>query len=114
MAVAASRMLEDGVDPGKPAGSRGSPGTRIDWRLAFHLATAGGADVLDLPVGSFAPGRHFDALAIDTRAPSGTVRPFGDFDDPESVLQKIVYGASRANIADVWVGGRRGAGATAG
>ena len=114
MAVASSRMLEDGVDPDKPPDMRGSRDSRIDWRTAFHLATAGGADVLDLPVGSFAPGRQFDAIAVDTAAPLGTLRIFDDVDDLESVLQKIVYGASRANIADVWVGGRRVAGAAAG
>ena len=51
MAVTASRMLEDGVDSALPAGLRGRPGSRIDFRTALHLATAGGADVLDLPVG---------------------------------------------------------------
>jgi guanine deaminase len=114
MAVAVSRMLEDGVDPEKVPADRGSLYSRIDWRIAFHLATAGGADVLDLPVGSFVPGRQFDALAVDTAAPLGTVRIFDELDGPESVLQKIVYGASRANIADVWVGGRRVAGTAAG
>lgn len=114
MAVAASRMLEDGVDPETAPDSRGSRDSRIDWRTAFHLATAGGADVLNLPVGYFAPGRQFDAIAVDSAAPLGTVRLFDDLDGLESVLQKIVYGASRANIVDTWVGGRRVAGAAAG
>ncbi|HUG63539.1 MAG TPA: amidohydrolase family protein, partial [Methylomirabilota bacterium] len=114
MAVASSRMLEDGVDPGQSPDGRRSRDSRIDWRTAFHLATAGGADVLDLPVGSFAPGRQFDAIAVDTAARLGTLRIFDDVDGPESVLQKVVYGASRANIVDVWVGGRRVAGAAAG
>jgi hypothetical protein len=35
---------------------------------------------------------------------------FAGLDDHEAILQKIIYGASRANIADVWVGGRRVAG----
>jgi guanine deaminase len=111
MAVAASRLLADGVDATLPPASRGRVGAAIHWRTAFHLATAGGGRALDLPIGTFAVGQHFDAVSIDTEHPQGTVRLFGDRDDHEAVLQKIIYGASRANIADVWVGGRRVAGA---
>jgi guanine deaminase len=114
MAVAASRMLDDGVDASVPAHGRGQSGSRIDWRIdwkiAFHLATAGGADALDLRVGSFAPGRDFDAMVVDTGAPHGTIRLFDDLDDLEAVLQKIIYTASAANIRTVWVGGRPVAG----
>jgi guanine deaminase len=108
MAIASSRMLDDGVDPRQPPERRGSPGSRIDWKTAFHLATAGGAKALNLPVGRFEPGCHFDAIAIDAEAEDGTVRLFDD--DLEAVLQKIIYTASRPNIAEVWVGGRRVAG----
>jgi guanine deaminase len=62
--------------------------------------------VLDIPVGRFAPGCHFDALLIDPAAPIGTVRLDPDLDDEEATLEKILYSASRANIASVWVGGR--------
>lgn len=110
MAVAASRMLEDGVDTSMRPDQRGRKDSRIDWKTAFHLATAGGAKGLDLPIGSFEIGRQFDAIRIDTAAPHGTIRVFDDFDDNQTVLQKIIYSASRANIADVWVGGRRVAG----
>jgi guanine deaminase len=111
MAVVASRMLDDGVDARLPAQGRGRSGSRIDWKTAFHLATAGGADALDLRVGSFEPGRHFDAMVVDTGAAHGTIRLFDDLDDLEAVLQKIIYTASRANIRTVWVGGRPVAGA---
>lgn len=114
MTIAASRMLEDGVDAALPAAARGRKGSKVDWRTAFHLATAGGARALDLPVGAFEAGRHFDAILVDTAAPQGTIRLFEGFDDHEAVLQKIIYTASRANIADVWVGGRRVAGAAPG
>ncbi|MDC0744819.1 guanine deaminase [Polyangium mundeleinium] len=110
-AVAASRMLESGVDPALPPETRGRPSSRIDIRDAFHLATAAGADALDLPVGRFAPGYHFDAVRVDTVAPNGTIRLFDELDAPEDVLAKIVYTASRANLAEVWVAGRRVAGA---
>jgi guanine deaminase len=107
MAVAASRLLEDGVDPSLPPDARGRRDSRIDFRVALHLATAGGADVLDLPVGRFAPGSHFDAMLIDPDAPGGNVRRFADLDTDEDVIQKIVFTASRANITSVWIDGRR-------
>jgi guanine deaminase len=105
-AVAASRMLEEGVDPARAMGERGRRDSRIDFRTAFHLATAGGADVLDLPVGRFAPGCHFDAILIDPHAAGGTIRLMADGGEAEDVLQQIIYTASRANIGRVWVGGR--------
>ena len=106
MAIAASRLLEDGVDPALPPERRGRRESRIDFRIALHLATAGGADVLDLPVGRFAPGCRFDALLIDPDASFGTVRRFADLDTDEDIVQKIIFTASRANIAKVWVDGR--------
>lgn len=107
MAVTASRMLEDGVDAAIPPRRRGRPQSRIDFGVALHLATAGGADVLDLPVGRFAPGCHFDAVLIDPAAPGSTMRVYDDLDTPADIVQKIVFTASRSNIARVWVGGRR-------
>ncbi len=106
MAIAASRMLEGGVDPDLPAERRGRPGARIDVPLAFHLATAGGADALDLPVGSFAAGRQFDAILVDPEAPGSTMRLFEEVDEEADLLEKIVYTASRPNLAKVFVAGR--------
>ena len=105
-AVQASRMLEDGVDPAVPAERRGRPGSRIDIATAFHLATAGGGAALDLPVGSFAVGQKFDAMLLDPDAAAGTVRLFGET-DPVAILEKLLYTASRPNIASVWVDGTR-------
>jgi guanine deaminase len=110
MAVAASRMLEDGVDPALPPERRGRPESRVDFRTAFHLATAGGGDVLDLPIGRFAPGCQFDALLIDPAAPSGNLRLWDGLDSNDDALQKLIYGATRANVARVWVAGRGVAG----
>lgn len=104
MTVAASRMLRDGVDPDRPAAQRGRPGSDVDMVTAFHLATAGGGDALDLPVGRFAPGQHFDALRIDPDAPVGTMRLWGDESD-EDLLATALYTASRANMTHVWTGG---------
>lgn len=104
-AVMASRMLESGVDPDLPPEQRSSrAGARIDFRDAFHLATAGGGEALELPVGRFEPGFHFDALAIDCEAPQGGIRLWGT-EAGDDLLQTILYTGSRANLARVWVGG---------
>jgi guanine deaminase len=105
-AILMARVLESGVDPHLDAASRAS-GTpaRVDFRHAFHLATAGGGKALDLAIGLFAPGFHFDAIVVDPEAEKGTMRLFDELDAGESILQKIIYSASRANIADVYVGG---------
>lgn len=106
-AMMAARMLESGTDAGlSPAERSRHPGARIDFRDAFWLATAGGGQALDLPVGLFAPGYRFDAIAIDTTKTSGSIRLWDDMDRGDQILQKIVYTASKANIASVWVDGR--------
>ena len=102
--VQVSRLLQDGVDPTLPAGERGTPNSAIDLKTAFHLATAGGGIALDLPIGVFAPGYKFDAMAIDTSAPTGGIRLF-DTTEPAAIFEKLLNGASRANIANVWVDG---------
>ncbi|OLP60252.1 guanine deaminase [Xaviernesmea oryzae] len=104
-AVLVSRILESGADPVRSRAERASgASTRIDFREAFHLVTAGGGQALDLPIGLFRPGYAFDAVLIDTTADKGGIRLFGE-EDGETILQKIVYGAARANIARVWVDG---------
>jgi guanine deaminase len=107
-AIMASRMLESGVEPYRAPEKRGSGrSARIDFRHAFHIATAGGGVALDLPVGQFKPGFQFDAIVIDTTADKGTIRLFDELDRGEDILQKIVFTASCTNIADVFVGGDR-------
>jgi len=106
-ALFVARLLESGVDPSlAPAERSGQSGVWIDFRDAFYLATTGGATALDLPVGHFAPGYQFDAMVIDTAAPGGTIRLWDDLDSGENILQKIIYTASKSNIARVWIGGR--------
>ena len=105
-AITASRVLEDGVDPAIDAEARGRPMSRIDFRTALWLATAGGADALGLPVGRFEPGRGFDAILVDTRRPDSNLVVWCDADGPEDVIQKIIYNAVRDDIRKVWVGGR--------
>ncbi len=104
-AVASSRRLQDGVDARLPPEQRGVANSAIDWKTAFYTATLGGADALDLPVGAFEVGRKFDAIRIDPAAKGGTIRLMDDIDTNEEAVQKIIYTASRANIAQVWVDG---------
>lgn len=99
----ASRLLEDGVDATDSRETRGVPNSRIDLLTAFHLATAGGGVTLDLPVGLFRPGYHFDALLLDPLAEAGTIRLFGA--EPTDRIEQILYTASRPNIGATFVGG---------
>jgi guanine deaminase len=105
-AVAASRALDEGVDPALPAHRRGRTDARIDHREAFWLATAGGGEALGLPVGKFEPGLAFDALLVDTEAPGSNVTLWAEIDSLEDAFEKIVYNAGPANIRRVWVQGR--------
>lgn len=116
-ALIAARMLESGTDPAlEPARRSTRQGARIDAVTAFWLATAGGAEVLGLPVGHFAPGRMFDALTIDPAASGGGLahwqladRP-SDRQPPARRLERLLHGTARVNIAAVHVGGQRVAG----
>ncbi len=104
-AVSASRMLESGVDARLRRAGRRCEDSRIEALTAFWLATAAGGVALDLPVGLFRPGYQFDALLIDAAAPGSNLH-LQDGEPPQHVLQKIVHGASRADIREVWVAGR--------
>lgn len=99
-AVAASRMLETGVDPGRAPDVRGVTGARVDFRDAFWIATTGGADMLDLPVGYFAPGRQFDAVLM--RTPDADLVDHSDDD----LLQRVVMCAQEADVLTTWVAGK--------
>jgi guanine deaminase len=102
MSIAASRMMEDGVDAKSQAGERGTPDSRIDFRTAFWLATRGGGEALDLPVGCFTPGNQFDAILV--RLPEDY---HGDEDAAgDALLQKIVMLATRESIHATFVAGR--------
>ena len=105
-AVSSSKALHGGVHAHLPPSQRGAEGKAITHAEAFWLATAGGAEALDLPTGSFRPGHEFDALLIDTRARHSNVHINGS-DTLEDIFQKIVLNATRPNIARVWVGGRQ-------
>ena len=71
---------------------------------AFWLATAGGGEALDLPIGLFKEGYQFDALLVDAHTPASNLQIYPN-DTHADVLQKIIYNAGRANVAKAWVGG---------
>lgn len=103
--VSMSRTLENGSDVNLSADQRGVADSRVNFIEAFHLATAGGAEVLDLPIGRFEKGCQFDALAIDPDVADGGILRFEGMDSIQDLLQKTVFGATRRNIRQVWVGG---------
>ena len=108
MAVMASRMLEEGVDAFVPQDRRGAGRpSRISVAEAFWIATAGGAEALGLPVGTFEVGRALDMQVIDTRMPLADLTGFGVFDEPADRLARILYLATPENIREVWIQGKR-------
>ncbi len=97
IAIDSSRVLHDA----------GVPDSKLDAVAAFHLGTAGGADVLGLNVGRFQPGQQFDAIVVDTESPGSALRAWAGIDDHDRVFEKIVRLARPADIDTVWVAGRR-------
>ena len=104
-AVTASRYLEGGVDRELPQQERGVPGTRIDFKEAFWMATTGGGKALDLNIGLFKEAYAFDAIVVDTHVAGSNLVVWDELDKAEDVLQKIIYNANRQNIRKVWVQG---------
>lgn len=109
-AVTASRYLEDGVDPETPSARRGVPESRISILTAFWMATRGGADLLDIPVGIIEPGRRFDAFVVDPSASGESPLRRWEVDDDQRMFEKIVRLGRPADITHVWVDGRACAG----
>lgn len=106
-AVMASRMLEDGVDARVAVGERGAgEPSRIGAAEALYLATKGGAEALELPVGTFETGNALDMQVVDTRRPYADLTGMGVFPEPEDVLARILYLATPENIRSVWCQGR--------
>jgi 5-methylthioadenosine/S-adenosylhomocysteine deaminase len=74
-------------------------GAAFSAEEAFRLGTAGGGEVLGLPVGEIAPGQYGDLVALDLGHPS--LHP------PNALMKNVVYALSPQAITDVWVHGRR-------
>lgn len=106
-AIHSSRMLETGVDTKIAPNKRGVPESRINFMEAFYLATAGGAEVLNSPTGSFDIGKKFDALVLKLDHPKNKLNEFSETENWEDLLSSIVYNTQLVNIDQVWVDGIR-------
>jgi guanine deaminase len=102
-AVTSSRMLEDGVNgiDGEVSNSR------IDIVAAFHMATAGGAQMLGLNAGVLVKGNQFDAIVVDVSASDSGMRNDADIDTDARVFEKIVRLSGPRDISHVWVAGKK-------
>lgn len=106
-AITASKALNDGVDPDLPPAQRGRPGSAITFKEAFWLATGGGGEALDLPIGQLKEGYLFDALVIKTNCADSDIFISQGEDTGHDILQKIIYNTKRSNISEVWVNGQK-------
>ncbi|EPF0316220.1 guanine deaminase [Enterobacter chuandaensis] len=105
-AMTASKALNDGVDARIATEQRGRPDSAVSFVEAFWLATGGAGEVLDLCIGKLEVGYQFDAIVVDTRAAGSDIYLYPSDDQPDDILQKIIYNARRNNISRVWVDGR--------
>src|SRR4029077_19751195 len=76
--------------------------TRLDGQAltaerAFHFGTAGGGEVLGLPIGRIAVGQRADLLAVDLDDPS--LWP------EQSLAKNVVYSLSSRAVTDTFVDG---------
>jgi guanine deaminase len=89
--------------------SSGFENKQFSLATLLHLATLGGAQVCDMEktIGSFAPGKDFDALLVDLDAPnpglwSGEIKREG----VEAWLERFMFCGDDRNIERVYVQGR--------
>ncbi len=106
-AVVSSRMLEDGVDISISQDKRGVKESRITINEAFYLATAGGGESLQLPIGRLENNYAWDIQVIDTNVVDNKLPVFNQEEALEDIFQKIMYLVKPANIKQVWVQGEQ-------
>ena len=106
-AVTASRYLEDGVDAKTSSKDRGVPNSRVDIVTAFHVATAGGAQLLGINTGTIAVGKLFDAFVVNVDESESGLHNYEGLDNDERLFEKIVRLAGPSDITAVWVNGRK-------
>ncbi len=104
-AVTVSRHLEDGVDAGVAKSHRGVDDSRISTTTAFWMATMGGANLLDAPLGLIEVGRQFDAFVVDPTRNSTSPLHRWDLDDDARWFEKLVRLTRPADIDMIWVDG---------
>ena len=103
--IFASRALENGVNPFIQQDQRGLSNSRVSFQEAFYLATKGGAQVLNIPTGSFETDYYFDAVLIDTEVENSRISLNKSTDSDEDIIQKLIMLSTRSNIVKTWVGG---------
>jgi guanine deaminase len=91
-------------------------GRQLSIATLFYLATLGGAEVCDIDkqVGSFAAGKSFDALVVNTRDDAGNPGLWGaDTESSEvmkpaldALLERFLFCGDDRNIARVYVQGK--------
>lgn len=101
-------VLADGVSPtvreGSVIGASEPQGAGRASALAarlFECATANGAESINSPGGTLAPGRPADFFTVDLNDPSIAGA------SPDALLSNIVFSLSRTAVKDVVVGGKR-------
>lgn len=93
-AVALSQVRTDGVTND----DQGKPGSRISVQTAFYLATKGGAQALNLPVGALEAGCQADLQILTDPHPWPKESPLDRF-------ERLMYQATRAVVTAVMVNG---------
>ncbi len=99
-AVEEMRWLEYGQRLARETRACLADGTGLGAALWRRIA-AGGAQALQLPLGALAPGRAADLLVLEADATA--LRGHA----PPGWVDALVIGGSRADVAAVYVGGRR-------
>jgi 5-methylthioadenosine/S-adenosylhomocysteine deaminase len=79
------------------AKARLTDGSALDAATAFRLGTVGGADLLGLPVGEIASGRHADLVGLDLNDLS--LHPLA------TIERQLVHSMQSTAVAKVMVGG---------
>ncbi|KAI8617091.1 hypothetical protein BC830DRAFT_1115278 [Chytriomyces sp. MP71] len=115
-AVVASKMVSIGLGSGNEPLVQGAESSNasaesydaLTFAEAFHLATVGGAESLDLQdkIGNFLVGKDFDALVVNPRADKSPVDVF-EGDSVLDVFQRFLFLGDDRNIEQVYVAGKR-------
>ncbi|KAI0273592.1 hypothetical protein BC834DRAFT_816347 [Gloeopeniophorella convolvens] len=115
----AAKVLATNLPAATPAGST-HEGCQLSVATLLHLATLGGASVCGLEdrIGSFTPGKAFDALLVSVRSDVGNPGLWGaDLDQElnveldkgkrlEAWLERFLFTGDDRNIRRVYVQGR--------
>ena len=70
------------------------------------MATAGGAQLLGIDVGTIAVGKIFDAFVVNVDRSETGLHNYEGIDNDERLFEKIVRLAGPSDITAVWVSGR--------